>query len=98
MSDYRNAYKYLIDGLLLCEKHNLDSEKIHIYNNLGVIYFHLNKFDIAKSYYHKVLSFYEDTVSSENDLFYNNLGYIEVLDNNIDSAYYYLSKAMQVLF
>ena len=73
MCDYLSAYKYLIDALLLCEDYNITSLQPAIYNNLGNIYTHFNKYDIAKFYYLKTISLCEDTLSL--DLVYNNLGY-----------------------
>jgi len=94
MCDYRSAYKYLIDALFLSEKYNMVFEQPNIYNNLGTIYSHFKKYDIAKSFYYKALSLCEDEMSS--DLYLNNLGYMEVLSGNIDSAFYFLNKSLQI--
>ncbi|MCL2246701.1 MAG: hypothetical protein FWC10_06270 [Lentimicrobiaceae bacterium] len=53
--DYHNAYKLLLDALLLCEKHNIVLKNSPIYGNLGNIYFNFKKLDIAQSYYEKGL-------------------------------------------
>jgi tetratricopeptide (TPR) repeat protein len=93
MCDYRNAYKYLIDALRLCEKYNIVDEQYKIYNNLGNIYFYFNKIDIAKPYYSKTLSLCKDTA-----IFcqiFNNLGYAELQNQNIDSAFYFIEKSLQ---
>jgi len=94
MCDYLSAYKYLIDALLLCEEYHINSLQPVIYNNLGNIYTHFNKYDIAKFYYLKTISLCEDTLSL--DLVYNNLGYVEVCLGNTDNAFYFLNKSLQI--
>jgi len=94
MCDYLSAYKYLIDALLLCEEYHINSLQPAIYNNLGNIYTHFNKYEIAKFYYLKTISLCEDTLSL--DLVYNNLGYVEVCLGNTDSAFYFLEKSLQI--
>ena len=94
MGDYLNAYKYLIDALLLCEKYNIEYEQAMIYNNLGNIYVHFCKYDVAKTYYHKALSLCKDTTAL--DLVFNNLGYIEFFNGKTDSAFYFLDKSLQI--
>jgi len=94
MCDFRSAYKYLIDALLLCEKYNIEFELANIYNNLGTIYVNLKKYDIAKSYYYEALNLCKD--EKVFGIYLNNLGYIEVLNENIDSAFYYLNKSLHI--
>jgi len=94
MCDYLSAYKYLIDALLLCEKYHIDSVQSPIYNNLGNIYTHFNKYDIATSYYLKALDLCEDPRSL--NLLFNNLGYIEAICGNIENAFYYLEKSLRI--
>lgn len=94
MSDYRNAYKYLIDALRLCEKHHISNHIFKPYNNLGTIYIMFNKFDIAKDYYYQALSVCEDTAAF--DHMYNNIGYLELKSGNYDTAYYYLNKSLKI--
>jgi len=92
--DYLSAYKHLIDALLLCEEYNITSLQPVIYNNLGNIYAHFNKYEIAKSYYLKTISLCEDTLSL--DLVFNNLGYVEACIGNSNSAFYFLEKSLQI--
>ena len=94
MCDYTNAYKYLIDALLLCEKYENEYIKPLVYNNLGNIYAHFYKYDMAKSYYYKALHGCKDTTSL--DLVYNNLGYIDFFNGKKDSAFYFLDKSLQI--
>ena len=92
--NYISAYKYLIDALLLCESYNITAFQPVIYNNLGNIYAHFNKYDIAKSYYLKTINLCEDTLAL--DLVFNNLGYVETCIGNTDSARYFLEKSLQL--
>ena len=92
--DYLIAYKYLIDALLLSEKYNIELFQPIIYNNLGNIYAHFCKYDMAKNYYQKSIALCEDTLAL--DLVYNNLGFIETSNGNIDSAFYFLGKSLQI--
>jgi AraC-like DNA-binding protein len=94
MSAYSNAYKNLIDGLLLCEKYQITSEQSKIYNNLGNIYYHFKKYNIAKSYYNKALSLCENTTSL--CIYCNNLGNAIAESGKIDSAFYFFYKSMQI--
>jgi AraC-like DNA-binding protein/Tfp pilus assembly protein PilF len=92
LGDYRNAYKYLIDALLLCEQYNIPLQ-FKIYNVIGNIFSDFDKNDIAKSYYTKALSVCEDTTAI-NSIF-NNLGYIELESDNYETSFYYLKKSLQ---
>jgi len=94
LCDYRNAYKYFIDALLLCEKYNVTSPLLKIYNNIGNIFASFEKYDIAKSYFNKALNSSEDTASF--DRAFSNLGLIELKNGNIDSAFYFLNKSLQL--
>jgi AraC-like DNA-binding protein len=94
MSDYRSAYKNFIDALLLCEKYKIISEESKIHNNLGNIYYHFRKYDIAKSYYNKALIMGEDTANIP--VYYNNLGMVMLEVDKIDSAFYYFNRSLQI--
>ena len=94
MCDYRSAYKYFIDALLLSEKYNVASIQYLIHNNLGSIYLWFKKFDMAKSYYFKALTLCEDTASL--DRIFSNLGVIELENGAIDSAFHFFNKALQI--
>ena len=94
LCDYRSAYKYLIDALLLGEKHNISSMQSKVYNNLGNIYAHFHKFDVAKLYYNKALILSQDSVLFASIL--NNLSVVELKNGRIDSAFYYLNESMLI--
>jgi AraC-like DNA-binding protein/Tfp pilus assembly protein PilF len=94
MSDYRTAYDLLIKALTLCEKTNYELFKPRIYANIGIIYSHINKFDMAKSYYSKAMCLFSDSLSMVNLL--NNLGGNEIKRKQTDSAFYFLNKAFQI--
>jgi AraC-like DNA-binding protein len=94
MSDYRSAYKNFIDALLLCEKYKIISEESKIHNNLGNIYYHFKKYDMAKSYYNKALITGEDTANIP--VYYNNLGMVMLEVGKIDSAFYYFNRSLQI--
>jgi AraC-like DNA-binding protein/Tfp pilus assembly protein PilF len=92
LGDYRNAYKHLIDALLLCEQYDIPLQ-FKIYNVIGNIFSDFNENDIAKSYYRKALSVCEDSTAL-NSIF-NNLGYIELESDNFDESFYFLKKSLQ---
>ena len=92
MSDYRSSYEFLIKALLLSEKYDYDTYISKIYNNIGNIYAHFNKVDIAKSFFLRALNVSADSTAG----LLNNLGHIELENENIDSAYYYLNKSLQI--
>jgi len=94
MCDYRSAYKFLIDALLLSEKYNILSERAEIYNNLGNIYAQFRRYDIAKPYYFKALNLCQDSANIAAAL--SNLSFIEQKSGNIDSAFLYLNNAIQI--
>jgi AraC-like DNA-binding protein/Tfp pilus assembly protein PilF len=94
MCDYRSAYKYLIDALLLSEKYNAIDEQVKINNNLGHIYFRFKKYDIAKAYCLKALNLCTDSVSMATIL--NNLGGMEIENRMMDSAFYFLNESLQI--
>ena len=92
-SDFRNAYKYITDALILAEKYNFESELQIIYNNLGNIYFHFGEYDLAKTYFLKALNFTDD----KNKYFgvLNNIACVERENGNMDSAFIYFDKSVQ---
>ena len=93
LGDYRTAYRYAIDALILCEKQNLLSRQYKFYNTIGNIYLRFKELNIAKSYYNKAINTCED--STRLNYIYNNLGICELDFGNYDSAFYYLNKALQ---
>jgi AraC-like DNA-binding protein/Tfp pilus assembly protein PilF len=92
MSDYRSAYKYLIDGLLISEKSDDVYLKARIYNNLGVIFGYFEIYDIAKTYFHKALSLTKDVAM--HDYYLNNLGAASIELEEIDSAFIFYNQAL----
>ncbi len=93
VSDYRYAFKLLIRALALCEACNYRDYESRIYNNLGLIYDNFNRYDIAKSYYSKALSFCEDTATRVVLLI--NMGRVETKSGQLDSAFYYFNQSLQ---
>ncbi|MDR0437343.1 MAG: tetratricopeptide repeat protein [Bacteroidales bacterium] len=94
MSDYRSAYEVLIKALLLCEEISYESFLPRIYNNIGNIYYHFNKYDIAKHYYSKALERCQDSIGLV--IMLNNLGAVKIGNKNMDSAFLLLDKALQI--
>jgi AraC-like DNA-binding protein/Flp pilus assembly protein TadD len=99
MSDYRNAYASLIDGLALCEQYHFSSEEWKIYANLGVIYLLFNKLDMAEQYYSKALNICKKVEKEEDGKYagiLNNLGVIYLNSGEPDTAFYYINKSLQI--
>lgn len=94
ISDYRLAYDFLIKELLICEKYDLISEKLAPYANIGVIYFEMKQYELAKPYLLKALELSKDSASIIISLC--NIGANELLQKKIDSGYYYVNKAFQI--
>lgn len=94
MNDYRSAYKYYIEALLVCEKYGISTIQYLIYNNLGSIYLWFKKYDIAKPYFSKALELCHDTKNIH--LIYSNLGIIALETGEMDSAFYFLNKALNL--
>ena len=94
MYDYPKSYKSLIDALQLSENINNITYTSAVYCNIGHIYFHLKKFDMAKHYFSKALNITQDSVAFV--LILSNLGSTELEVENLDSAYYILNNASQI--
>jgi AraC-like DNA-binding protein/Tfp pilus assembly protein PilF len=95
MSDYRSAHDVLIKALLLCEEINYESFLPKIFTNIGNIYYHFNRFDIAKEWYSRALQAGpEDSIGLA--IILNNLGAVEVENKNIDSAFFILNQSLQI--
>jgi AraC-like DNA-binding protein len=94
LCDYRTAYDYYINALLLCEKINYGSFILKLYNNLGNIYNFFKAYDAAKDYYLKALHICQDSFALASIL--NNLGVTEKNIGNIDSAFYFFDEALQI--
>jgi tetratricopeptide (TPR) repeat protein len=54
--EYEKASELYFEGIEIAQKNQLDSEEAIIKNNLGALYFDLNEFEKAKSYYEESLS------------------------------------------
>jgi len=93
-SDYRMSYDLFIKALLICEKFNLNDYKSEIYINIGVVYFFLKNFELAKEYYLKALELCNDSVNVV--LVLNNLGDTEIRNGNIDNAFNYVNKSFSI--
>jgi AraC-like DNA-binding protein/Tfp pilus assembly protein PilF len=91
--DYRASYDLYIKALVMSEKINDTSFNPRIYNNLGMIYGHFKKFDIAKTYFLAALNMTQDTTGMI--LLLNNLGANEK-ETSSDSAFYYLNQSLQL--
>jgi len=94
MYDYRSAYDYFIRALLLCEKLDYEAFQARILLNIGNIYYHFGKYDIAKSYYSRALYSCSDSIGIV--LVLSNLGALEWINERNDSAFYYLSKSLEI--
>lgn len=92
--DYQASYKLLLKGLGLCEKYHHDPYAVKIYTNIGDIYYHFKKYDLAKSYALKALALSQDSVS----LLYilNNLGVLELESGNPNNVLQYLNQSAQL--
>jgi tetratricopeptide (TPR) repeat protein len=94
MYDYRTGYEYFIKALLLCEKFNATSSQSNILLNLGHVYYHFNKFDIATSYCLEALNLCQDSIAMV--LILNNLGASGRERENLDSVFYFLTQSLQI--
>ena len=83
-SDYRVAYDYLINMLIICEKHNITTKLSRAYTNIGIVYSYLNQYHTAKQYYLKALDLCSDSVAIINLL--NNLGALEMHNNKNETV------------
>lgn len=99
MSDYRNAYASLIEGLSLCEKYDFKSEEWKIYANLGVIYVRFKKLDMAEQYYSKALQICKETENEADGKYagiLNNLGVIYLENGEYATAFEYINRSLQI--
>ena len=94
MCDYRSSYDYLIKGLLLCEKTNNLVTQAKILANIGNIYYHFGKLDVAKLYYADAQRISLDSCNIV--ILLSNLGTIELEIGNLDSASCYLDKSLDI--
>jgi len=93
-SDYRSAYEALVRALVLSKEIDDDSFLPRIYNNIGNIYFLLNKLDIAKYYFSTALEITEDSTGLV--IILNNLAAVELQNENFDNAFRLLEQAIQI--
>ncbi|MCL2247071.1 MAG: helix-turn-helix domain-containing protein [Lentimicrobiaceae bacterium] len=94
MCDYRSSYDYLIKGLLLCEKTNNLVTQAKIYANIGNIYYHFGRFDIAKLYYSDAQKISQDSCNIV--ILLSTLSTIELEIGSMDSASLYINKALEI--
>jgi len=94
MCDFRNAYRFYIDAMILCEKYDIDEYLEKIYNHLATIYCEFQEYEAAKPYFYKSLSLTDNYNSLVRT--YNNLGLLEIQTGNPDSAFYWLNKAFRL--
>lgn len=93
IGNYYTAYKNLLDALSACEKYGLESELPPLYNNIGNIYYHFKKYDVAGNYYRKALELSPDSVSAG---YYNNLGLALAECGRNDSALHCFNKSLEI--
>jgi len=94
IGDYRTSYKLLLMGLELCEKYQNNQFVSRLYTAIGDIYYHFEKYDIAKSYGLKALTTCQSDISMISIL--NNLGYLELVIGEQDSVMGYLDRSLQI--
>ena len=92
--NFRRAYELLIRALILSERINYATYIPRIHSNIGNIYYHFNKKEIAREHYLRALEMFEDSIAI--GIVSNNLGSVEVRLGNMDDAYRFLSKALQI--
>jgi len=90
--NYYRAYRCLIDALSLCETYGIVSEQPRIYNNMGNVYYHFKKYDIAEEYYRRALALCADSARAG---YYNNLGQALSEMGEADSAFFYFERSLQ---
>jgi tetratricopeptide (TPR) repeat protein len=93
MSDFRTSYDFLIRALSLGEKANYKTFEPRIYINIAAIYFHFQKYDLAKQYLLKALNSHPEDIPKLMVL--NNLGVTELKKGNLDDAFHYAQEALE---
>jgi AraC-like DNA-binding protein/Tfp pilus assembly protein PilF len=83
-----------VKALLLCEKIEYETYKPRILINFGNIYYSLDRYDLAKSYYEKALDLTQDTLTIIPIL--NNLGNLGLKEGKLDNAFYLLNKVLPI--
>lgn len=94
MSDYRTAFRLLVQALTICDEYNLDSEKSDIYNNIGNIYYTFKKYPLANTYYRKALEL--NRSNSSTFMILNNLVNTGIRSGKTDSVRYWLRRCEKV--
>jgi len=94
IGDYRTSYKLLLTALELCEKYQYDQYISRIYTNIGDIYYHFEKYDIAKSYALQALATCQNDISMITIL--NNLGFLELKSGETDNVLDHLNQSLQI--
>lgn len=94
LGDYRQSFGLLIKGLELCEEYHYDSYTSRFYTNMGDIYYHLGKLDMAKRYDLKALETCKNDISMITIL--NNLGVIETESGHPDKVMGYLNHSLSI--
>jgi len=93
--NYAKALQYNFEVLSLFEKTNQFEKIVKVKNNIAVIYYQLNQFDLATKLNreaHKLAI--EKDVASELFLIYHTYGNISLGKGKVDSAIYYMEKAL----
>ena len=93
-SNYRDAYEFLINALVLSEKFYIDDCKSSILRSVGNIYLYFGEWKTAEHYYGQALN--EMKGNTDRAIILNNLGSIQLGLGNWDSAIFVLNQALHV--
>jgi tetratricopeptide (TPR) repeat protein len=96
--DYSEALFCFLRSLRMAEMQNKSIRaKAPVYNNIGNCYLHLNQYDIARTYYQKVIKQHDSLMVADRDFLahsYANLGNVEGYSNDYSKAIAYYKKAL----
>ncbi|MBO5346086.1 MAG: hypothetical protein J6A44_04165 [Paludibacteraceae bacterium] len=92
------AMNYYITGLKIAESHDLQTHRAMLLNNIGVIYFGINEYNLASDYFSEA-SVINLKHQRNHELFinYNNLAEVYLKTNNLSKSMDYSLKALQYL-
>jgi adenylate cyclase len=97
LGNYPKALEYANTALLLAEKH-LPSERINIWNSLGIIYNKIQSYAIALDYYSKILDAPSNVAHNRNSAGTAvNIGLVYLNMGDYDTALKYFESALNVL-
>lgn len=97
-ADYKTALRHFINALRLCDASGNNPRKALLLNNMGIIYYRMKRYDVAKGCYFQARSLIAKYGLDKRQLsvVYVNLGNLTLAQHNLKGSIFYYERSYEI--